>query len=77
MREDRGDPRSVFDLLVEPRKAIGRSDPPSMGGREMDDGESLGDVFMEPGSEQRSRLLLVGYHLPEPPLSLGRLICFE
>ena len=48
-----------------------------MAGREMEDGESLGDVFLEPGSEQRSRLLAVGYDLPESPLSLGWLICVE
>ena len=48
-----------------------------MGGGYPQDGEGLWDVVFEPGCELRSRLLVAGHDVAEPPLGLGRLVGVE
>jgi hypothetical protein len=48
-----------------------------VGGGDLENGEGLRDVRLEPGGELRSGFLVAGHHLAKPPLSLGRLIRLE
>jgi len=48
-----------------------------VGGGDTEDGEGFRGVFFEPGCELRSRLLIAGHDVAEPPLGLGRLIRVE
>jgi hypothetical protein len=71
------DLRPSLDLLVEPFEAVGRSEPPPVGGWNPEDGEGLRHVLLEPGGELRGGLLVTGGDVPKPPLGLRRLVRVE